>query len=157
MGWRVFGNQLLTSDFSGSPINSQPVKFNTNTVLRGMRTWLIFYNDPVLTSAQMKIYSNRNGSPGQLLFTSTNTLTKSEIITLENGVKEIYFDFDYIPMKDLETYQFALWLNGYTGTASSHVAWMKGWPDPVYRTGYTPTFTNLLYAPYQMYFIGADF
>lgn len=154
MGWRVWGQPISTSD--GTAGVSQKVKFNTNLVLRACRIWLIFYNNPTLTSVTMKIYSDDGGTPKKLLHSSTTTLTKSEIITLSNGVKEIYFEFDYPAFDGDDYYHFVLFANGYTGTDSSHIAWRQGWPDPVYMTNYTPSLVNLGVAPRTIYFIGSE-
>lgn len=155
MAWRVWGEPITTSEATSGV--SQKVKFNTNLVLRACRVWLIFYNDPALTSATMKIYSNdSSGNPKKLLHTSTTTLTKAQMITLENGVKEVYFEFDYPTFDADDSYHFVLFLTGYTGNDSTHVAWRQAWPDPVYTTNWTPDLINLSVAPYTIYFIGSE-
>jgi len=156
MGWRVWGEQLTTADFSGTPRVYQAVKFNSDIILRACRTWIIFYNDPAITSVQMRIYSNNGGVPGKLIHTSTNTLTKAECITLQNGVKEVYFDFNFPVFKAEDTYHFVLWGNGYTGDSTSHVAWMRGFPDPVHTAGISAGYQYLLRYPFQIYFIGSE-
>jgi hypothetical protein len=166
MGWKVWGDsfhadQVVLANIQNYPnnIKYQPVIFGRDIVLKAIRTWVIFYNNPPLTSISMKIYSNLTSPvnrPGKLLATSSNALTKSQIITLENGVKEIYFEFNEPVFKALETYNLTLILPGYTGDGSSHISWLKGFPDPVYKTGYTPSIENMIYAPYQSCFIGAS-
>lgn len=155
MAWRVFGEWYSTAAMSDTSI-SQPVIFNDNLVLRSCRIWIIAYNDPSFTSLSMKIYSDNSGSPKKLLHTSTNSPTKAEIITSTNGIKEIYFEFNYPVFKSTDTYQFVLNATGYTGTSSSHLAWRKAWPDPVYRTNVTSTYPKLGVAPYAITFVGAD-
>lgn len=152
--WRVFGDDFSTAAMTDKSM-FQKVTFDRNYIIKGVRTWLIFYNDPTITSVNMKIYSDEGGSPRKLLATSTNTLTKAQMITLENGVKEIYFDFDNFPVKQDNNYHFVINGVGYTGSASSHVAWMKGFPDPVLTQTPAVSYANLLTCGYQIYFIGS--
>jgi hypothetical protein len=154
MSWAVWGKPITTAALSAGV--SQKVTFNSNLVLKACRIWLVFYNDPALTSLSMKIYSDDNGSPKKLLHTSTNSPTKAQIITLENGVKEIYFDFNYPVFDADDSYHFVLTGSGYTGTDATHIAWRQAWPDPVYDTNWTPTWVNVNQAPYSIYFIGSD-
>jgi len=156
MGWRVWGERIDTADFSGTPRVFQPVKPNDNIVLLAVRTWVIFYNNPTLTNLTMKIYSNSGGSPLKLLHSSTTTHTKAAMITLANGIKEVYFEFSNVPLKSTDTYHFALAGSGYTGTGTTHIAWMKGYPDPIYKTGITTSFEFLVRAPYQMSIVAAE-
>lgn len=153
-GWKVWGNPILTADMTAGV--SQKVKFNTNLVLRACRIWLIFYNEPALTNLTMKIYSDDGGTARKLLHTSTNTPTKASMITLANGVREIYFDFNYPTFDADDYYHFVLTGSGYTGTDSTHIAWRHGWPDPVYTSGWTPSLTNINTSPYAIYFIGSS-
>jgi hypothetical protein len=154
MAWDVWGIPISTSDMTAGV--SQKVKFNSNIVLKACRIWLVFYNNPSLTSLTMKIYSDDNGTARKLLHSSTTTLTKAQIITLANGVKEVYFDFNYPAFDADDYYHFVLTGSGYTGTDSSHIAWRQAWPDPVYTTNWTPTWTNISTAPKTIYFIGSD-
>lgn len=157
MGARVWGEPFYTSHFSGSPVFYQPVvpgNDGENFVLKGVKTSVIMYNNPTITSLEMRIYSNQSG-PSKLLYTSSNVQLKSSITTLANAIKEIYFDFDMLPNFDKDdTYNFVLWANSYTGDSSSHVAWKKAVPDSAYEP-----FTNLIKIgvwPYDIHFIGAD-
>lgn len=159
MAWDVWGEELLTADINVTPNLRvfQPVKFNKNIVLRAMRTWFIFYNDPALTNLTMQIYSNNGGAPGELLVASQTTHTKAELITLANGVKGMHFNFDFISLRGLDTFHFVPKATGYTGNSGSHLAWRKGWPDPVYRTNVDSTLVTLGIDPYMVSFLGADF
>lgn len=154
-GWRVWAERLETADFVGVPRMFQTVKFHKNIILKGMRTWVIVYNNPNFTNLEMRIYANHGGVQGKLLYTSSNVITKAQMITLANGVKEIFFDFDTLPIfKDEDTYLFTLMANGYTGDATSHIAWMRAYPDPVYRTGLSALHPTSV--PMAMYFIGSE-
>lgn len=158
MGWRVWGSGWDSADEIEGTSLYQPVVFNRDVVLRAARTWIIVVGDPVFDSLSMKIYSNRPvdsfDAPGKLLHSSTDTRAKAEIHTLANGVKEIFFTFADIPLKGTEVYNFVINGAGYVPAPNSHLAWMKGFPDPVYATGYTPAIETINRAPFQIYFIG---
>lgn len=156
MGWRVWGTRLVDTDLTSGTNVFQPFKPNSNIMLRAIRTWFIFYNDPTITSLTMSIYSNDGGTPGQKIFDSSTTHTKAQMITLENGVKEVYFQFDDVAMRAEDTYHFVPRGTGYSSNwDTSGLAWMKGFPDPVYRpAGFD--FESLGNAPYTLYAIGAN-
>lgn len=158
MSWTVYGDNFESGELSNTN-KFQTIQMNKNTILKAIRTWVIMYNDPVITDLSCKIYSNNlesgSNAPGVLLSSSLNTLTKAEIITLDNGVKEIYFTFNDFMMNKDDKYNIVLSGTGYTPTPTSHVAWRKAWPKPVY-SGYGPTYTNLSVAPYEIYCIGAE-
>lgn len=148
MAWRVFGTVYESSGALTDQSQYQPVIFPKNSILIGCRTWIILVGDPTFTNLSMQIYSNRAGSPGKLLETSTDTRTKAEILLVDDhAVKEIYFTFDDFSVKSNETYNFVLTGSGYTYGASSYLAWRVAWPDPVYTENYTPTTSNLGVAP----------
>lgn len=160
MAWRVWGETYAsTSDLSDGVLYC-PIEPSEKTVLKACRTWVIIYGNPVFTSLSMKIYSNRivSGQPtkGKLLFTSTNVQLKADVHTLANGVKEIWFDFDYPVLRAGEFYHFVLTGSGYAPTPTAHIAWMKTFPDPFYP-GVTPNWINMNKLPYQLYIIGSDF
>lgn len=160
MGWTVYGDPYLAGELEDLS-HFQTVQFQSDIVLRAVRTWVIVYDNPVFTSLSCKIYSNEtvggDNSPRKLLATSTDVRTKAEIHTLANGIKEIYFNFNDVPLKGADLYNFVLQGTGYAPAGGSHLAWMKGFPDPVYTAGYTPTLESLAVAPYQIYFIGGAF
>lgn len=160
MGWLVFADNWETGELTNTN-KFQTLQFGDDIILRAIRTWIVVINDPVFTSLNMKLYSNElisgDNTPKQLIATSTNSLTKAEIHTLANGVKEIYFEFNYIPVNGSTLYNLVINGAGYTPTENSSLAWMKAFPDPVYSGGYTPTMETLPYAPYQLYAIGGRF
>lgn len=145
MSWSVWGERY--NDLSGTDA-SEKFSPTDDFFLRGSQDWIIFYNDPTFTQLSMNIYSDRDGSPGALLKTSSKTWTEAEIIAagvqldtgaaftdLRNGVVKLYWDWDDFPLRGGADYHLVLQATGYTGTASSHIAWRKGWPDPVYIDG----------------------
>ena len=152
--WQVYADSYNTDGELGE--KTQKVTFNKNVIIRYIRIWIVVYDDPPFTSLNMKIYSDDNGSKGVLLHTSTNALTKANVVTLDNGVKEIYFTFNDIQLDGLNPYHFALDGSSSGFSASSHIAWKQSWPDPFYRTGLSLTFEELSTSPYDIYFIGAE-
>lgn len=154
--WRVWGNPYSTSEATNTII-FQPVVFNDDYILRASRTWIVVYNDPTFTSLNMKIYSNSSANaPKKLLATSTNVQLKADIHTEDNAIKEIWFEFDYFPVQANETYNFVLNASGYTGSDTSHLAWMKGFPDPILTVPGGLSYTSKSKAPFQLYFIGSE-
>jgi len=159
MAWSVYGNEFLAGELANTNMFCT-VEPNKDLILRAMRTWLIFYNDPTFTNLTAKLYSNDTSSGinacGELIANSTTTLTKAQILTLDNGVKEIYFEFDDVPLDSETKYNFVINGTGYSYSAGSHIAWRKGWPKPVYVWD-EPVQINLYRAPPELYIIGADF
>lgn len=157
MSWRVWGEQLYTSDFSGAlPVRSMDVVFARDCRLKAVRTWIVIHDAPTFTQLQLRMYSNQGGAPAQLIKTFDKVWTLAEITTKANALKEIYFDVTKpLSLKAGDTYHFALWATGYTGTEGSHLAWVTAWPDPP-NLAYDPTIENLNRAPYRTTFIGAD-
>lgn len=138
MSFIVYGERYTTAEMTGTSIY-QGIKMNKNVFLRGMRTWVILFNDPTLTSLNMKIYSdNSSNQPGKLIATSSNSILKSEMLTGSNtyAAREIYFTFNDVSLNANTTYHFVLNGSGYTsagGSTDPHVAWMRAWPIPVYK------------------------
>jgi hypothetical protein len=156
MGWKVWGEPFETNDLTSTLRVFQLVKPNKNLILRAIRCWYIFYGDPVFTNLFAEIFSIENNEPKKKLFTSSNLITNSEIISLENGVKEIYFTFNDVNLKSNTQYAFLTRGNGYTGSSSSHIAWKTSFPDPVYTTNLTLSYENLLRYPYTITFFGSE-
>lgn len=160
MGWRVWGDDFKSDDFS-NPNKFQTFRPNKDIILENVRTWFIFINDPIFTDINLKIYSNevRNGdnTPVELIATSISK-PKSELITLENGVKETGFEFaNPISLGENTWYNVVINGSGYLPTDTSYICWMKAFPDPVYTNNFTPSFEVLGKAPYQMYIISGDY
>lgn len=155
MAWRVFAEQMFTADYSGSPTHSAKAVMDYDLALKAVRTWVVMFNSPVFTQLQMRIYSNSGGYPLDLLHTFTKTWTLAEITSQPYAVREIYFDTtNAFPLIGGETYHFVLWATGYTGTASSHIGWVRTLDDPPYP-GFTPEMTDLGIAPFRITYIGA--
>ena len=142
MTWRMIGKPFATADMVGTPTISQKVLLPNDCVLKAVRAGVIQYANPAWTNLTMKIYSDRSGVIGKLLHTSTTLVLKAAFSTLDHAYKETYFDFDYPVLKGGDSYHFVLSASGYTGNDSAHLAWRTAYPDPVYRTGFTPTAAN---------------
>jgi hypothetical protein len=153
MAWSVYGESLKTADFSGSPVFSQKFTMPQKEVLKAIRTWVVLFNTPVFTNLSLRIYSNVGGSPGQLLWTADTTWTRAQIATEAYALKEIYFEFVNPLFLGQDTYHAVLWASGYTGDDSSHVAWVRTWPDIL--NNYTPTLEGIATAPFKISLIGA--
>jgi len=153
VSWTQYGDALTTSEASNK---SRYLRFSPteNTVLLAIRTWVILYNPPSFTNLRCKLYADRNGLPAGLISTSTTTWSKTDLLTQYNyGTKEIYFEFSpTIALQENLYYHFVLNVDNYTYAEESHIAWRKGWPDPVYGTA---TFENLLTQTYIFALIGA--
>lgn len=160
MGAKVWGRVYNSGELATTAVY-QPVKPNNNLILKGLRTWLVFYDNPVVDNFIMKIYSDRTDTvahaPGVLLHTSTNTFAKSDIITLANGYKEIYFDFDNVNLNESTWYNFVINAETYTPAGDAHVAWRLAFPDPVYATNLQVTTSKLNVFPHAIYFIAGEF
>lgn len=152
-----YGKPFESADMTGTTMYIR-MRPNDDTVLKAIRTWVIFNNySAALTGLQCKIYSdNASQTPGALIATSTNSFSKADIITETSGVKEIYFLFDEISLHTSTFYHFVLNASAYTYSSSAHIAWRHAWPDPVYRTNLPLTFESLAVSPFFLTVIGAD-
>lgn len=160
MTWTVYGKTWEAGELTGTAM-SQAVILPNNTILKGIRTWIIGYNDPDFDTLNCKIYGNdaSDDSPSKLLFTSSDSRTKAEIqITDVNWHKEIYFTFSDVVLKGGDTYHFAINSPTYNYSSSSFLSWRIAWPDPVYIENWTPTLVNSNRAPFFISsFVGANF
>lgn len=156
MAWTVYGDSYDTD--SAFTNGTKTIKFSPekDSILRAVRTWLVFYNDPTFTNITMKLYYDGAGSRGDLLASSTTTWTKAQILTLDNGVNEVYFEFDDRTLDSGNYYHLVLMGTGSSFSESSHIAWRTGYPDPVYKDGISVSFNNLLKFPYEFSLIGAE-
>lgn len=161
MAWKMWGDRIETADIAA--LNArQKVKHTTSQLVRVARIWLIKYADPVYTDLTLKIYSVRNDTGddevGKLLYTS-ETILKATIdaeITEDHGAISLPFEFNYESVKENEEYFYVLDIGGYTGDETSHWAWRKGWPDPIYRENIEFDYEALGVAPRSLGIISDD-
>ena len=150
--WKVFGEKFETADAVGTRIH-QPVKFHKNVALLATRAWMVFYNSNTWSNLTMKIYSDDNGSPGNLIETSTTFWQPSELFTEAYAVKEMFFEWNKPVFKSEDVYHFVIGATGYAGSSPSHISWKKTFPDPPFKTGLTLTYEKLLTYPYDLTFV----
>lgn len=156
MALKALGIPIETADMVGTPGLTQKARIIADDFqLTAARAVVIHYNDPAYTDLTLEIWSNNDsGNPGVLFSTSTTTWLKSEISTLDNALKEIYFAFNKPMLQQNEFYHFALRASGYTGDASAHLAWALSWPRPRYTFGVTETQAKAAKYPLDLHFIG---
>lgn len=158
MSWTVYGERFIDSDFSGSPRVFQPFTLARDTKLKALMTWFILVNAPSLTTLGMKIYDDKNGSPTVLKATFTKTFTLAQALTTYNhGIKQLGFDFtNPLWLKADTTYHFVPYVAGSALTNASHIAWMRGFPDPNTTQTVTLAPTKISQVPFYLGLIGAD-
>jgi hypothetical protein len=160
MGTKVFGRVCLTSDLTGSSKEIyQPFFPRRDIILRGMRVSIVMFNDPVFTGFKCSLYGNDSVTdlPSTKIAESSKVWEKADILTLDNGFFEIYFDFADIALQADTRYHFVFNANSYTGTDSSHIAMRVAYPRPVYETGLTITPEKIQTMPILLYLIGAEY
>lgn len=157
MSWRLYGARLEDADFGGHPAIYQPFTLARSTRVKAIRTWFILYN-PTFTTMSMEIWDDRAGAPATLLHTFDKTWTKAELLLTEGyGAKEFYFDFlNARWLRKGTMYHLVPKFTGQTFDASSHLAWVHGYPDPNTDIGITLSNVNIPSAPFWMSVIGDD-
>lgn len=137
--WRMIGRTIDTADVAGVPALTQRFRHpNRSVIMHGVQVGVILCNDPDFATLEARIYSDRNGSPGKLLRTSTNSWTKAQLLLAEqNGVKFAGFNFNFMNLQRAQWYHLAIVPTAYTGDYDSHVGWRTSYPDPQYPTGLT--------------------
>ena len=149
MSYRQWGQWYSTAAATDASIY-QKVTSTRNLLLKAARASVIFYGNPTLTALVMKIYSNNGGVPGVVLATSTNTQAKVDLITQDNALVDMYFEFNYFNMRKNDYYHFVLNATGYTYSESSHIAWRKAFPNPYYTANITADMNKLGVYPYHL-------
>jgi hypothetical protein len=153
MTWSIWADPISTADSTGV------TKFITfgvenNCIMRAAKTCFVFNNVGSFTGMQLKLYASRDGAPAGLIATSTSSWQKSDLVTLNNAHVEVYFEFNFIPLQKDTTYHLVMNCSGYTFSTGNHMAWRKGWPDPIY--GRPTTFPKLLSSQYIFGIVSAD-
>lgn len=153
----MFADRYVTADFSGAPTKWQVFTPPEDIAVKAIRSWFVFYNDPVFTDIEMRIYSYKS-TVRQLLYSSDVNRAKADILTTNDYAhKDIFTTFSQTPfLKGGDSYALVPWINGYTGDESSHVAWTKNFSELVYEHSVTlDGVTDLYAAPYYFTLIGA--
>jgi len=157
MSWSIYGNTYESDADLTNMIHTCRAKMNKDIFLRYVRTWVIFYDDPGIINLTMKIYYDENESKGDLLYSSSTTHTKAEMITLDNGAKDLYFQFADVELDGDNYYHFVLTGTSSGLSSSSYIAWKTSFPRPVYQDGFTQSSRNLPQYPYSLVIIGAEY
>lgn len=179
--WRVYGDSITTGESlgSGNQISkSQAITIPRDSLVLAIRSWFIFFNNPLFTDISLRLYSLNTtqsvmtlGTPPPLvaqsavrlkssIFRTNYSLTPLVDFNCGSACREIYFEFNApkgVPLKGGDSYFIVPILSGYTGDASSHVAWRRGWftGEQVYAAN--PTYEKLAVAPFVVSLIDSDF
>jgi hypothetical protein len=184
MTWNFWADPLLASqgdiddpDFTvghpGGPLY-QGIIFHRNLILKAIRMRFIVYDKanivvgPLALALYSRYYdpnfSNTGTIPAEpIALSDTKTLSDffSDPGSNNHSANEIAFNFDFIPVKSEDEYFLALvrasGVTVYNGDQDKHIAWPRGWPDPIWTENFTPTANNVGSAPYYVgAVIGAD-
>lgn len=151
-----WGHPITTAEASNTDIFQTFIPSN-NIIVDVISSAYVFYNDPTFTNIFLKVYTNLDGSPDQLIMTSTDTWLSDEIYT--NGylgaLKKLKFNFDKHPFKADESYHVVTNISGYTYADGTHIAWRNTYPDPTYTLNLTQSTKRLLNYPYDIVVEGA--
>ena len=152
---RLLARPIMTGDNTDPPAINQRFQVNENMVLKVVRALVIVYNDPTFTSLAMNLYASRSNLPVKKIAASQNSWTKAQITTLDYAYKELYFEFDDVPLRTGQSFHLGIVASGYTGTQNAHFAWAIAWPDPPYRTNVTVNQAKSSAMPLAMTLIGS--
>lgn len=161
MGWRSLYFPITTADNAAAvPTISQKFRIQVSQdslngkILAGLAAGIFYYGNPAFTAITMEIWTDKGGTPGRLLATSTTSYAKSQLLTLgganNSGYSILGFAFPRIPLRAGMFYHAVIRLSGYTGNDGSHVGWRQSWPDPQYRTGITIEGKEAGYFPFEL-------
>lgn len=158
MSKKWYAERISTGQLSDKSI-FQLFKINSNQLLLSTRVQLCVFNSPIFTGLKGHIYSVQNNAPVELIATSSNSFDAADISTQANGIREIYFEFN--PPKGIKLngstfYALVLSATTYVGDETTHIGWVKAWPQPAYPTNFTANFENLLSAPKTLALFGAS-
>lgn len=157
MSFKCYGTTILTADMGTKPTYWQPFTPTRNRIIKAIRTALVFYNNPDFSSAEVELWKVANNALWKKISTS-NSRTKSSIITKAHCIKYCYFDFEVMPSlrKNIE-YAIVVRLNDYIGVDGSHISlvrqafpFMEHAEDPIGRG-------NVTSAPYIFSVVGDRF
>ncbi len=153
------GKPLSTAEAAASVPATlyQTIRITTgykNQLLRTALAGLFFYGNPSFTKVQLELWADRGGSPSRKLATS-DSYVPAECNTDTFSYRTMAFTFA-VALKKNTFYHVALRPTGYTGDASSHIAWRQAWPDPPYPAGITDTLEFGAKFPFDLFLETAD-
>lgn len=138
MSYRVWYDPFVT-DLTSYELTQRfkpSLKITPNVV----RATFLMFNVPTITDLTCRIYSesmqsNGNYSVGKLIDSSA-TRTIGSITTIKNGVYDLYFQFSNASfLSDKSYYYVTFTASGYSYSESSHLGWLRDWPEQNYGTG----------------------
>jgi len=149
---------LDTADLTSGVTRYNKIIPTNDTVLTDFQTWFFVWNDPTFVDIYFQLYSLDGITPRKLLHTSTNSILKAELHTLEYADKGCIFLFNNIALKGGQPYALVPRATGYSATSSSYLGWQLGYPDPAYKTNVPVTsVANVGRSPFKLDgFEGAD-
>lgn len=132
MTWRNVVKPLSTADVASNVVSQRFRHPSKGMVIDGVVIGFAGYNDPAFGNLTMRIYSDRDGDPGKLIATSTNSRLKAAIHTLPNFLKWGGFTFNNVQLQAGVWYHLVLVPSSYTGVDASFLGWRISYPDPQY-------------------------
>lgn len=159
MSWDHIGKPISTAD-AGAAVPNFYQKFRVTTgyknqILKHVVAGLFFYNLPAFTDVKLEIWSDDNGAPGRKIAES-DSYTQAECNTDNFAYRIMGFSFTGLALKKNTFYYLTVKPSGYTGNASTFIAWRQSFPDPQYPSGVTLTLEFGAKFPYDASFITAD-
>lgn len=150
MSWKVWGKFYEVNELSDTSV-FEDVLINQKTVLLGARVWVILIGAVTFSNLRMKIFDD-----GILLAESLNSYSHSDIKSLDSAVREIYFDFDKVDLKDNFPYRFVMNADGYSPFLETGFAWRIDFPNPVYVPLVTNNSKNIAKFPLSLTLVGSE-
>jgi hypothetical protein len=155
MAWSIYADPMETADLTGVT-KSIRFKPTANVIMNGCFTGLVFREVGTFSDLVVKLYSDRSEAPGALINTSTTSYDKADLLTAQDsGAKFFGFNFPSTSLNKNTYYHIVLNCTGYTFSEVSHMAWIKGWPKPVYNQ--PASYLGLITAAYTFGIMGAEF
>lgn len=109
----------------------------TNCLLNGIGVAMVLYA-AAYDEISLELWSDRDGLPGAKIADSSSVWTKDQIdaqFPLAYSFLYAGFEFAKVPLKKGAFYHVAIRATGYTGDATSFIAWCHAYPDTQYPDG----------------------
>jgi hypothetical protein len=128
------------------------------TKVKAISSWFVVYNSPSFTNFKMRIYADQLGLPSDVLFEMDKSFIPGDLLTTHAyGLKEVRFDnANPIWLRANTRYHAVPFVTGAAFTASSYIAWVKGFPDPNTDPDNPVTTVGIATVPFYLAMIGAD-
>lgn len=157
--WDHIGKPISTADaVAATPNFWQRFRVTQgfrNQLLKEAIVGLMFYNQPVFGRVKLQVWSDNNGAPGRLLAES-DSFSQAECNVDPFVYRIMCFTFTPLAIKKNGYYFLTVVPTGYTGDATSHIAWRQAFPNPANPTGITLTLEYGIKYPYDVVFTSSD-